>query len=127
MPHEVKAKMGVTECMKHGKMEPFQVLFEKQGKHRQYWGGGRCVDRGTLATGGLYVILLSHRERTMEVCCSLISGEFVAQFKYTVLLMSEGPRKITGLPFEKDLYKSEHSVKDEKLAVSIFHVVNSRW
>ena len=32
MPHELKAKMGVNECVKHGLMEPFQVLYEKEGK-----------------------------------------------------------------------------------------------
>jgi len=39
-------------------------------------------------------------------------GEHVAQFKFTVLLMPNGPHKITGLPFEEELYSSEHSVKD---------------
>ncbi|XP_052265250.1 proliferation-associated protein 2G4-like [Dreissena polymorpha] len=42
-------------------------------------------------------------------------GELVAQFKYTVILMPNGPLKITGLPFEAELYKSEHSVEDEDL------------
>merc|ERR1712170_252978 len=39
-------------------------------------------------------------------------GEHVAQFKFTVLLMPNGPHKITGLPFEEQLFSSEHSVKD---------------
>merc|ERR1711976_628524 len=39
-------------------------------------------------------------------------GEHVAQFKSTVLLMPNGPHKITGLPFEEELFSSEHSVKD---------------
>jgi len=39
-------------------------------------------------------------------------GESVAQFKFTVLLMPNGPHRITGLPFEEELYSSEHSVKD---------------
>ncbi|KAH3868582.1 hypothetical protein DPMN_031732 [Dreissena polymorpha] len=46
-----------------------------------------------------------------------ITGELVAQFKYTVILMPNGPLKITGLPFEAELYKSEHSVEDEDLKV----------
>ena len=49
----------------------------------------------------------------------LISGEFVAQFKFTVLLMPNGPMRITGLPFESDLYESEHSIQDEELKVKI--------
>jgi len=39
-------------------------------------------------------------------------SEVVAQFKFTVLLMPNGPHKITGLPFEADLYKTEKSITD---------------
>lgn len=46
-------------------------------------------------------------------------GEYVAQFKFTVLLMPNGPMRITGLPFEADLYESEHSVQSEDIKVSI--------
>ncbi|CAG2199946.1 proliferation-associated protein 2G4-like [Mytilus galloprovincialis] len=42
-------------------------------------------------------------------------SEFVAQFKFTVLLMPNGPLKITGLPFEAELYESEKSVEDPEL------------
>ncbi|XP_077459989.1 proliferation-associated protein 2G4-like [Stigmatopora argus] len=42
-------------------------------------------------------------------------GEFVAQFKFTVLLMANGPHRITGGPFEPELYKSEHEIQDEEL------------
>ncbi|KAK2159528.1 hypothetical protein LSH36_151g02036 [Paralvinella palmiformis] len=42
-------------------------------------------------------------------------GEYVAQFKFTLLLMPNGPMKITGLPFETELYESEHTVDDEEL------------
>lgn len=41
--------------------------------------------------------------------------EVVAQFKYTVLLLPNGTMKITGLPFDKDLYQSEHTIVDEAL------------
>ena len=44
-------------------------------------------------------------------------GEHVAQFKFTVLLMPNGPHKITGLPFEEELFSSEHSVKDADIQV----------
>ena len=50
---EKKARMGVVECVKHQVLQPFNVLYEKEG----------C---------------------------------FVAQFKFTVLLMPNGPMKITG-------------------------------
>ena len=29
---EAKAKMGVVECVKHMVVEPFPVLYEKEGK-----------------------------------------------------------------------------------------------
>ena len=41
-------------------------------------------------------------------------GEFVAQFKFTVL-MPNGPMWITSGPFEPDLYKSEMEVQDAEL------------
>ncbi|KAH9490552.1 Proliferation-associated protein 2G4 [Bulinus truncatus] len=64
---EKKAKMGVVECVKHDLMQPFNVLYERE-------------------------------------------GEFVAQYKQTVILMPNGPLKITGLPIEENLYKSEYTV-----------------
>lgn len=42
-------------------------------------------------------------------------GEFVAHYKFTVLLMPNGPHKITGMPFEPELYQSEHSITDQKI------------
>lgn len=45
-------------------------------------------------------------------------GEFVAQFKFTLLLMPNSPMRITSGPFDPELYKSEFSVKDPEMAVS---------
>nr|XP_057910833.1 proliferation-associated protein 2G4-like [Doryrhamphus excisus] len=42
-------------------------------------------------------------------------GELVAQFKFTVLLMANGPHRITSGPFEPEFYKSEHEVQDPEL------------
>ncbi|KAM7006076.1 proliferation-associated protein 2G4a [Tautogolabrus adspersus] len=42
-------------------------------------------------------------------------GEFVAQFKFTVLLMANGPHRITTGLFDADLYQSEHDVQDQEL------------
>lgn len=42
-------------------------------------------------------------------------GEFVAQFKFTVLLMANGPLRITNSLFEPELYKSEFDVEDPEL------------
>merc|ERR1712168_100977 len=72
MEDEKKARMGVVECVHHRLIEPFQVLFDKEGAH-------------------------------------------VAQFKFTVLLMPNGPHKITGLPFDESLVKSDKSVEDGEI------------
>ncbi len=42
-------------------------------------------------------------------------GEFVAEFKFTVLLMTNGTMKITGLPFEPELYQTENQINDENI------------
>uniref|UniRef100_A0A8C2CKV6 Proliferation-associated 2G4, b n=1 Tax=Cyprinus carpio TaxID=7962 RepID=A0A8C2CKV6_CYPCA len=42
-------------------------------------------------------------------------GEYVAQFKFTVLLMANGPLRITSGSFDPELYKSEHEVQDPEL------------
>jgi len=49
-----------------------------------------------------------------QVLCEK-EGEYVAQFKFTVLLMPNGPMKITGLPFESSTFKSEHSITDVEI------------
>ncbi|KAL8621726.1 Proliferation-associated protein 2G4 [Nucella lapillus] len=69
---EKKAKMGVLECVKHDLMQPFGVLYERE-------------------------------------------GEFVAQFKATVILMPNGPLKITGLPFEPEFYQTDLKIEDEEV------------
>lgn len=50
-------------------------------------------------------------------------GEFVAQFKFTVLLMANGPLRITSGPLEPELYKSEHEVQDPELKVRSYHLL----
>ena len=69
MEDEKKARMGVVECVTHKLIEPFQVLFDKEGSH-------------------------------------------VAQYKFTVLLMPNGPHKITGVlngTLSKCSYVTEYS------------------
>jgi hypothetical protein len=56
----------------------------------------------------------------MRECFFVFSGELVAHFKFTVLLMPNGPHKITGLPFEPELYQSEHTISDPELKVCNF-------
>jgi hypothetical protein len=42
-------------------------------------------------------------------------GEFVAEFKFTLLLMPNGQMKITGLPIDLDLYESEYKINDSDI------------
>lgn len=42
-------------------------------------------------------------------------GEFVAEFKYTVLLLPSGTIKITGLPLDLESFHSEHKITDEAI------------
>ena len=55
---------------------------------------------------------------------TLFTGEFVAQFKYTLLLMPNGPMKITGLPLESDVYQSEYNIEDKELKVQKFENID---
>ncbi|XP_003383390.1 PREDICTED: proliferation-associated protein 2G4-like isoform X1 [Amphimedon queenslandica] len=69
---EGKARMGVVECTNHNLLEPFHVLYEKE-------------------------------------------GEFVAQFKFTVLLMPNGPLKITNTLFDPSVIESTNKLEDAEL------------
>ncbi|GFT09780.1 proliferation-associated protein 2G4 [Nephila pilipes] len=69
---EKKARMGVIECVNHKLVEPFTVLYEKE-------------------------------------------GEFVAQFKFTVLLMPSGSHKITSGPIDLEMYETTMDIEDESL------------
>jgi curved DNA binding protein len=53
-------------------------------------------------------------------------GEYVAQFKFTVLLMPNGPLKITGLPFDEATVKSEHSIQDVEIQTLLKSEVRSK-
>ncbi|XP_077997171.1 proliferation-associated protein 2G4-like [Glandiceps talaboti] len=80
---EKKARLGVIECVKHQLVDPFPVLWEKE-------------------------------------------GEFVAQMKFTVLLMPNGPQKITESPFDPEVYQSEHKVEDVELKALLSTSVNPK-
>lgn len=40
-------------------------------------------------------------------------GEFVAQFKMTVMINKAKTTVLTGLPIDESLFKTEHAIKDE--------------
>lgn len=109
---EAKARLGVVECAKHELLQPFSVLHEKEG---ECWCSLPCVFFVCLFVftpiWHLSLYLPTHP------FVSLLSGELVAQFKFTVLLMANGSHRITSGPFDPELYKSEHEVQDPKLKV----------
>ena len=47
----------------------------------------------------------------------IFAGESVAQFKFTVLLMPNGPHKITGLPFDTEIVESDKKIEDQDIQV----------
>lgn len=101
---EGKARLGVVECAKHELLQPFTVLNEKEGEEQLI----------------LYftIFWFSVYDHHITWLVFVSSGEFVAQFKFTVLLMANGPLRITSGPFEPELYKSEHEVQDPELKVT---------
>lgn len=44
-----------------------------------------------------------------------MTGELVAQFKFTVLLMPNGPQKITGISLDPTAFQTENSITDEEV------------
>ena len=69
---ESKARMGVVECVTHKLLDPFDVLYDKEGMM------SACKCCGLIGVGDILYYFL-------------FLGEFVAQFKFTVLLMPNGP------------------------------------
>lgn len=53
-------------------------------------------------------------------------NEIVVQFKFTVLLMPNGPHRITGLQFESELYSSEYSIDDPELKSLLYCSANPK-
>lgn len=53
-------------------------------------------------------------------------AEFVAQFKFTLLLMPNGQMRITGLPFDSAAYRSEHKIEDAELLKVITAGLNKK-
>lgn len=43
------------------------------------------------------------------------TGEFVAQFKTTVILLPAGPLVLCQLPFDEELYQSEYKIEDKEI------------
>ncbi|KAK6617522.1 Proliferation-associated protein 2G4 [Polyplax serrata] len=54
------------------------------------------------------------------------TGESVAHFKFTVLLMPNGTHKITGLPFDLNYYKTEYQITDPELQALLSTTANPK-
>jgi len=67
---ETRARLGITECLKHDLVNPYPVLFEKQ-------------------------------------------GEYIAQFKFTVLLLPSGTMRLNSHPLP--FVSSEHKIEDQSI------------
>ena len=99
---EKKAKMGINECVNHGLITPFPVLVSP-----------RSPDVPAERVSIMVLILKSCLQFEKE-------DEIVAQFKFTTLLMPNGPLRITGLPFDVAQYESDKKIDDEEILVSLF-------
>ncbi len=104
---EAKARLGLVECAKHELLQPFSVLHEKEGKSSPL----------PFSCFFFFFLAAFTYKLTPSLLLCLLSGEYVAQFKFTVLLMANGPHRITNGPFDPELYKSEHEVQDPELKV----------
>lgn len=91
-------------------MMPFTLrAFEDEKKARL--GVGECTNHELLIP---YPVLYEK------------DGEYVAQFKFTVLLMPNGPLRTTQGPFEPESCQSEYSIKDEELKTILASQVNKK-
>ncbi|XP_064388696.1 proliferation-associated protein 2G4-like [Halichondria panicea] len=69
---EAKARMGLVECVNHNLVEPYDVIYEKD-------------------------------------------GEYVSQIKFTLLLMPNGPQRITSGSYDPEVVSSELKLEDPEL------------
>jgi len=74
----------------------------------------RSFDNETKAKMGVVECVTHQLVEPLQVLYEKDS-EFVAQFKFTVLLMPNGPHKITGLPFDPSKYTTTNSIEDTEI------------
>jgi len=73
---------------------------------------------------------INHEVVTPHAVMQERPGELVAQFKYTVLVLPHGILKVTGLPFDKEIYITEKQIANDEinklLATSISKKANKK-
>lgn len=93
------SKTLLSEAEKRFGMMPFTLRnFDQEGKARM--GITECVNHDLMEPYPVY-----YEQK----------GEFVAEFKFTVLIMPNNTMKITGLPVDLDCYQTENSITDESI------------
>lgn len=93
------SKLLLSEAEKRFGMMPFTLRnFDQEGKARM--GITECVNHDLMEPYPVYY------EK---------DGEFVAEFKFTVLIMPNNTMKITGIPVDKDCYQTDNSITDESI------------
>lgn len=104
------SRLFYTEVLHKHNMMPFNLRnFEDEKKAKM--GVVECVNHKLVEP---YQVLF---EKT---------GELVVQFKFTVMITSTGPARITGLPFDEDIYVSDLSIKDPEILNLLKTSVNQR-
>jgi len=104
------SRMFYSEVCNKFTMMPFTLrALEDEKKARL--GVGECTNHELLTA---YPVLYEK------------DGEFAAQFKFTVLLMPNGPLRITHGAWEPELIQSEHSIKDEELRTILTSQVSKK-
>ncbi|XP_068630983.1 proliferation-associated protein 2G4 isoform X1 [Battus philenor] len=87
---------------------------EVRNKHGSMPFNLRSFDKETSARLGVFECVSHKLIEPFQVLYER-PGELVAQFKFTALLLPSGTHRITGLPFDKSLCKSDRSIKDPEL------------
>ena len=66
----------------------------------------------------IYFISYEFYNFKVVICLFAFAGEFVAQFKYTLLLMPNGQMRITqGPAFDPESYESQYKIEDPEILV----------
>jgi len=104
-----------TEEVYQLKLKASRMFYsEVRTKHGMMPFNLRCFEEETKAKMGV-VECVNHKLIEPFQVLFEKPGEIVAHYKFTVLLMPNGPHKITGLQFEPEVYQSEHSITDPEL------------
>ncbi|CAL8068972.1 unnamed protein product [Calicophoron daubneyi] len=125
-PREHKARTTIykkNETLYHLKMKASRQFYsEMADKFLAYPFNIRALEDLKKARLGITECAKHDVVQAFPVYCEK-DEEFVAQFRFTVLIMPNGPMKITGLPFDPTLYQSSFKTKDAEVKEILLHSV----